>query len=109
METKPEVVQPILDKNKDKKLMLILSLLFDGIGMATFLIPFLGEALDVIWAPISGVLILIMYKGSHGKIAAAIGVFEELFPGLDFIPTFTLTWFYHFYISKTSTAVKTNA
>jgi hypothetical protein len=39
-----------------------------------------------------------IYKGITGKIAGVVNLFEELMPGLDFIPTFTLTWFYNYVI-----------
>lgn len=79
---------------------LLLSLLFDGIGMLSFSIPFLGEFSDVVWAPISGLLMVKMYRGKVGKIAGIFGTIEELFPFSDVIPTFTLTWFYTFYVQK---------
>jgi hypothetical protein len=36
----------------DKKRDLILSIVLDVIGMATYLIPVLGEFSDILWAPI---------------------------------------------------------
>ena len=39
-----------------------------------------------------------MYKGMTGKVAGVFALFEELTIGLDFIPTFTLTWLYHYVI-----------
>ena len=41
-----------------------------------------------------------MYKGNKGKIAGAISFIEQILPGLDFIPTFTLMWLYT-YVFKT--------
>lgn len=81
---------------------LVYSILLDLIGMATFSVPFLGEAFDVIWAPIAGLLLNKMYKGTVGKVGGIIVFVEELLPGLDIIPTFTLTWIYTYYFSKTS-------
>ena len=37
-----------------------------------------------------------MYEGKKGKIAAIIVFIEEIIPGLDVIPTFTLMWLYTF-------------
>jgi hypothetical protein len=88
----------IVQYTNEKTKLLIMSLFFDLIGMVSYLIPFLGEFFDVIWAPIAGVLLAKMYKGTTGKIAGIIGFIEEIIPGLDFIPTFTITWFYTFYI-----------
>ena len=84
----------------DKKTKLILSLIFDGIGMLSYIVPIFAESLDIIWAPISGLLLVIMYKGSVGKIAGLFGTVEELIPLTDIIPTFTITWFYTYIIRK---------
>lgn len=84
----------------DKKAKLILSLIFDGIGMLSYIVPIFAESLDVIWAPISGLLLVIMYKGAVGKIAGLFGTVEELIPLTDIIPTFTITWFYTYIIRK---------
>ena len=77
-------------ENTSKYKMLALSLLFDAIGLITFI--------DLIWAPLSAYLMTKMYKGQTGKIAGTISFIEEIIPGLDIIPTFTLTWFYVYVI-----------
>lgn len=77
-----------------------LGLLFDLIGMLSFAIPFIGEFSDVIWAPVSGLLMAWMYKGASGKVAGAFSVVEELFPFSDFIPSFTLMWCYTYLIKN---------
>ncbi len=88
-------------KKKEKKYaLLVLGLLFDAVGMLSFMVPGVGEFSDVIWAPVSALLIYKMYKGTEGKIAGAVSFFEEIIPGLDIIPTFTLTWIYKFIIKK---------
>lgn len=79
---------------------LILSILFDAIGMLSYLIPFFGEFSDIVWAPISGWLMSKMYSSKQGKIAAIIQTIEELIPGFDVIPTFTLMWLYTFVLKK---------
>ena len=84
--------------NKQRKLML--SILFDLIGYLTYLIPFLGEFLDIAWAPIAGFILARMYKGTIGTVGGIFAFVEELMPGLDFIPTFTLTWIYTYLIKK---------
>jgi hypothetical protein len=83
---------------KAKKL--YFGLLFDIIGMFSYSIPLIGEFSDLIWAPLSGFLMMWMYKGGKGKIAAIVSVVEELAPGLDVIPSFTLMWFYTYYLDK---------
>ena len=79
---------------------LILSILFDAIGMLSYLIPFFGEFSDIVWAPISGWLMSKMYSSKQGKIAAVMQTVEELIPGFDVIPTFTLMWIYTFVLKK---------
>ncbi len=78
----------------NKKRNLLLGLLFDAIGMVSFVIPGIGTFSDIIWAPISAWLMTRMYKGRAGQTAGAITFIEELLPGLDVIPTFTIMWFY---------------
>jgi hypothetical protein len=77
-------------ENMSKYKMLALSLFFDAIGFITFI--------DIIWAPVSAYLMTKMYKGQTGKIAGTISFIEEIIPGLDIIPTFTITWFYVYVI-----------
>jgi len=89
---------PTTSKNKIKHL--FLSLLFDGIGMLSFAIPFLGDFSDIIWAPISAWLMIELYKGKIGKAAGLVSFVEEIIPGLDVIPTFTIMWFYTYIIKK---------
>lgn len=79
---------------------LFLGLLFDGIGMLSFMIPGIGEFSDVIWAPVAGWLMTRLYKGKVGQAAGLIAFAEELIPGMDIIPTFTLTWIYTYFLSK---------
>lgn len=73
---------------------LILSIVLDIIGFIT-IIPF-----DVAWAPISGFIMTKMYKGNKGKIAGFINFLEEIIPGIDVIPTFTIMWIYTYIINK---------
>lgn len=79
---------------------LFLGLLFDGIGMLSFIIPGIGEFSDVIWAPIAGWLMIRLYKGKIGQAAGLVTFVEELIPGLDIIPSFTIMWLYTYLISK---------
>lgn len=79
---------------------LFLGLLFDAIGMVSFLIPGIGEFGDIIWAPLAGWLMTRMYKGNIGKVAAIVTFVEELLPGLDIIPSFTIMWMYTYVFQK---------
>src|SRR5690606_41298258 len=81
---------PVKAKSDKKIQKLFLSILFDLLGMATFAVPVLGETFDVIWAPVAGLLLNRMYRGTIGKVGGFIVFIEELLPGLDIIPTFTL-------------------
>ena len=67
-------------------------ILMDLIGCASYAVPVLGEVSDVIWAPISAIIFYKMFGGSMGAFGGMFNFMEELFPGLDFIPTFTLSW-----------------
>ena len=90
----------VSDLSASKNKHLILGLLFDGIGMLSFVIPGVGEFSDVIWAPIAAYLMLKMYKGNAGKIAGVFTFLEEIIPFTDFIPSFTMMWFYTYIIKK---------
>lgn len=85
----------------NKYKLLFWGILFDIIGTLSFVIPYVGEFSDVIWAPVSAYLIMKMYKGTDGKVAGFISFVEEMgIFGTDLIPTFTLTWIYRFLIKK---------
>ena len=73
---------------KNKYKLLAFSLVLDAIGF----IPFI----DLVWAPFSGYLMTKLYKGERGKIAGIFTFIEEIIPGTDFIPTFTIMWLYSF-------------
>jgi len=94
-------------KIKDEKYKRLLqSLLFDAIGMLSFSIPFIGEFSDVVWAPLAGWLMTRLYKGRLGQAAGVFTFVEELLPGADVIPTFTVMWFYTYVLSKNKNVKK---
>ena len=95
MEQQAQIVT-VNNKTRD----LILGILFDGIGMLSFTVPFIGEFSDVIWAPLAGFLMTWMYKGTIGKVGGVVTFLEEILPFSDFIPTFTLTWIYNYVIKN---------
>ncbi|MDP5093319.1 MAG: hypothetical protein NWQ17_08405 [Polaribacter sp.] len=78
-----------MDKKYQK---LLLSIVLDLIGF----IPLI----DVVWAPLSAIIMAIMYKGVKGKIAGIISFIEEIIPFTDVIPTFTILWMYTNFIEK---------
>jgi hypothetical protein len=89
-------------KTSKKIKYLIFGLIFDGIGMLSFTVPGIGEFTDVIWAPVAAWLMTRMYKGRIGQIAGMVTFIEELVPGLDVVPGFTLMWIYTFLLSGAS-------
>ncbi len=76
--------------------MLVKSITYDLIGMATIAIPFIGPFLDIIWAPFAASKMREMYPGKKGKLAAVLVFLEEILPGTDIIPSFTLMYLYTF-------------
>jgi hypothetical protein len=83
-----------------KKRNLFLGILFDAVGMLSFMVPMVGEFSDVIWAPVAAYLMTRMYKGTLGKVGGVVAFLEEIFPFTDFIPSFTLMWVYNYIIKK---------
>jgi hypothetical protein len=64
-------------------------LLMDFIGSAVILLPVVGE---LVWAPISAFLFWRMFGFRKGFLGGIFSFIEELIPGVDFIPTFTIMW-----------------
>lgn len=76
--------------SKNQKL--ALGIIFDIIGVITFI--------DLIWAPLSAYLISKMYRGRKGKVAGVFSFIEEILPGMDFIPSFTIMWLITYVFQK---------
>jgi hypothetical protein len=76
----------------------------DVIGYFTYAIPVLGEFADVIWAPISGIIFYITFGGWKGTFGGLFNFVEELLPGTDFIPSFTIMWFVQYSGKKKNVA-----
>ncbi|HEU0064286.1 MAG TPA: hypothetical protein VFQ58_04610 [Flavisolibacter sp.] len=74
-------------------------IVMDIIGSAVILVPFLGE---IIWAPISAFIFWRMFGFRKGFFGGIFSFIEELIPGIDFIPTFTIMWFIQYAKSKRS-------
>ena len=72
---------------------LIFCVLMDFIGYATYAIPGFGEFGDIIWAPISALIFYKTFGGWKGAFGGLFNFVEEILPGTDFIPSFTLMWF----------------
>ncbi|HEX7846716.1 MAG TPA: hypothetical protein VF476_13020 [Chitinophagaceae bacterium] len=71
---------------------MLLCVILDFIGYASYSIPILGELADVIWAPVSGFLFFALFGGWRGAMGGLFSFIEELLPGTDFIPSFTIMW-----------------
>lgn len=87
--------------NTKNKPSLLICILMDLAGYATYAIPGLGEFGDIVWAPISGIIFFKLFGGWKGAMGGMFNFVEELMPGLDFIPSFTLMWIMK-YSGKTS-------
>ncbi|MHC5354559.1 hypothetical protein ACYSNX_10355 [Myroides sp. LJL115] len=90
----------MIGPNKIKYRRLFFSVILDLVGYLSYSIPALGEFSDLIWAPISSYLLARMYPGKVGKVGAIVNFIEEISPGLDLIPTFSLTWIYTYVYKK---------
>lgn len=80
---------------------LFVSLWIDFIGSATYLLPILGEALDVFWAPLQTTLVMALYcpdeeTGPATAMLPYVSFVEEILPLTDIVPTATLGWFGQF-------------
>merc|ERR1719454_541939 len=73
----------------DRWLLLMACIIVDLIGMASYAILFLGEIIDLWWAPICGLFLQYMF-GS--MLVTSFGAIEELLPFTDIIPTATISW-----------------
>lgn len=71
---------------------LIFCILMDVIGYFTYVIPVLGEIGDIIWAPLSALIFTISFGGWKGMLGGIFNFIEEILPGTDFIPSFTIAW-----------------
>jgi len=80
-------------------------ILLDLIGYLSYLLPVLGETEDILWAPISAIIFFVLFgRKKFGMLGGVFSFIEEISPGLDFIPTFTIAWFIRKYEMKTSSS-----
>lgn len=69
-------------------------ILLDMIGLTSYLLPIIGETEDLLWAPLSGIIFFFLFGKKRWALFGGVFSFlEEITPGLDFIPTFTIAWF----------------
>ena len=72
---------------------LIFCILMDIVGFATYSVPLLGGVGDLLWAPISAMIFFATFGSWKGALGGVFNFVEELLPGTDFIPSFTIMWF----------------
>lgn len=72
-------------------------IVMDLLGYASFALPVVGEVFDIVWAPVSAMIFMRMFGGTKGLFGGIFNFIEEILPGLDFIPTFTITWFIQYF------------
>jgi len=79
-------------------------------GMVSYLLPFIGEAEDLLWAPLSAIIFYFLFgKKKFGLLGGMFSFLEEISPGLDFIPTFTIAWLIRkFEMNASSKIIKIN-
>lgn len=76
--------------NRIKRGKLIGAIAIDLIGILSFLLPVIWESGDMFWAPVSGLLIFLLFP--NRKKYALAGMIEEMLPFTDIVPTACLTW-----------------
>ena len=81
----------------EKKVKLFVAILIDLFGCISYLIPGLGEIFDLAIAPISAILVFVLF-GRKLKWAAFTFI-EELVPMTDVIPSATIAW-YSMYVTN---------
>lgn len=84
---------------KQKQSRLIVGILFDALGMATFLFPGIAEVGDLAWAPIAAATFFAMYRGMTGILGGSVVFIEEILPITDVMPTFTAAWLWVYVIN----------
>ena len=102
--TQTEILQAY---EAEKKKHLSQSIMLDLAGMATYLLPALGEGFDILFAPFYGIAIFSMYQIRLGKARATAGALfgtvEELLPFADIIPTASFMWAYTYKLRHAKT------
>lgn len=81
--------------------LLLACVVIDGIGDSSYLLPGVGEAEDVVWAPLSAYMLSLLF-GSN--IITAIDFMKEIIPGSDFIPVATIAWVIKYYFPSSPLA-----
>jgi hypothetical protein len=81
----------------EKMLKLVAAIFIDIFGVLSYVIPGLGEIFDLVLAPISAILVYVLF-GKKLKWAA-FTFLEEMMPMTDVIPSATIAW-YSMYVTN---------
>lgn len=82
------------NQNNHGWIKLIISIILDILGLASYFIPFLGEISDIVWFAVESAWIYFAYKSTK---FAVLGGLEEALPFTDILPMCTIA---HYYTSK---------
>ncbi|CAK0835180.1 unnamed protein product, partial [Prorocentrum cordatum] len=77
------------DLRSDPQRLLYACIVMDMIGFSSYLVLFLGELVDIYWAPI---FFLFMQYMFGSMLMSSVGCLEELLPFTDIVPTATIAW-----------------
>lgn len=64
-------------------------IILDVIGCVSYIFPPFGP----VWAFLSGIIFYFMFGKKFGVMGGVFSFIEELIPGIDFIPTFSIAYF----------------
>jgi hypothetical protein len=81
---------------------LLLCIIIDSIGSSSMLLPLIGDASDVLWAPIAGLLLRYLFYNSN--VILVFEFAEEILPFTDILPLATLCWIVDTYFRETDIA-----
>ena len=81
---------------------LLICILIDSIGSSSMLLPLIGDASDVLWAPTAGLLLRYLFYNSN--VILVFEFAEEILPFTDILPLATLCWIIDTYFRETDIA-----
>jgi hypothetical protein len=81
---------------------LLICILIDSIGSSSMLLPLIGDASDLLWAPTAGLLLRYLFYNSN--VILVFEFAEEILPFTDILPLATLCWIIDTYFRETDIA-----
>ena len=76
--------------------------MIDVIGSSSELLPIVGEATDIFWAPIAAIMMRKLFYGSN--VVLVLEFAEEILPFTDILPLATLCWILDTFFGESATA-----